>query len=555
MIPEQEKLKKLLIKSAILSQDQLREIDKEAVEEKIPFTELLLKKGLLRDEELGQLIAESEGFGFINLQQQEMSEGLFQEIPEVVARKRLAIVFEQSKEGLKVAMNNPDDLEFISFLKKKFSQEIIPYYATKNDILDALNRHSTGLHQEFQKILRKADFDKEEIIVQLVDKIITSGYNNKASDIHLEPYRDGLIIRFRIDGILHDITNLTKNLQESVISRIKILAKLRTDEHRAAQDGKIRYPLEGENLNIRVSIVPIIEGEKVVMRLLSEHSRRITLKQLGLATNDLKKVKRNFKKSHGMILATGPTGCGKTTTLYSIIKILNKRSVNISTIEDPVEYDIEGVNQIQVNPKTNLTFSLGLRSIVRQDPNIIMVGEIRDKETARIAINAAMTGHLVLSTLHTNDAATTLPRLLDMDIEPFLVSSTINVIIAQRLIRCICPHCIESHILTTTEKEEIKNSLGQSLPTNINLEQKNFRVYHGKGCKVCNQTGYVSRIGIFEVLEVSQKIKDLIIARSYAELIEEQAIKEGMTTMLVDGFNKITQGITTIEEVLRVIRE
>lgn len=555
MLKNLKKFKELLLKSELVSSTQLAGYEQELKVKNIPLEELLTQKNIFKDEELGQLIAEVEGYNFINLRQQDISRELVQEIPEVVATKHLAVTFGRDTKGLKVAVNNPQDKEFINLLHKRFGPDIVVYYATKNDITEILERYTGGLTQEIQTIINKHKaLDGEEVTVELVNKIITAGYNNKASDIHLEPNKNGLLVRFRIDGILHDILTVPKNMLEAVISRLKIMAKLRTDEHRAAQDGKIRYPLKAEKLNIRISILPITEGEKIVLRLLSEKARRLTLVDLGLSGGDLKKVEKNYQKAHGMILATGPTGCGKTTTLYSILLILNKRSINISTIEDPVEYDIEGVNQIQVNPKTNLTFSSGLRSIVRQDPDIIMVGEIRDKETAGIAINAAMTGHLVLSTLHTNDAATTLPRLIDMGIEPFLVSSTINVIVAQRLVRRICPQCITSRILSDKELEEFKRDFGQALPANMNLLTKGFRVYQGKGCKVCGQTGYTGRIGIFEVLELSDKIKDLILARAYAEQIEKQAKAEGMTSMLIDGFNKISRGITTIEEVLRVVR-
>ena len=342
---------------------------------------------------------------------------------------------------------------------------------------------------------------------------------------------------------------------EMCIRDRKILSKLRTDEHRAAQDGRMEFTTENEKVDVRVSIIPISDGEKVVMRILSEKSRQFKLSELGLEKGDLEKVQRNFKKPYGMILATGPTGSGKTTTLYAILKMLNSREVNISTIEDPIEYDIEGVNQIQANPKTNLTFAKGLRSILRQDPDIIMVGEIRDEETAGIAINAAMTGHLVLSTLHTNDAPTTLPRLLDMQIEPFLIASTVNVAIAQRLVRKIHQGCVESYIPKADELKSIIGSIGKERAEKIGAHKKGFRLYRGKGCKLCNQTGYEGRIGIFEVLEMTEKIRQLVMKRANSDEIRQEALAAGMTSMLDDGLNKVVKGVTSIEEVVRVTKE
>jgi type IV pilus assembly protein PilB len=390
-------------------------------------------------------------------------------------------------------------------------------------------------------------------IIKIVDTIIEYGYENHASDIHIEPYEDREVIRFRIDGVLHDVLDLPKNIHDLVVTRLKIMAKLRTDEHRAAQDGRIEVRLKAEKLDIRVSIVPITEGEKVVMRLLAERTRRYSLEDLGFSPADYKKVKSAASKPYGMILATGPTGSGKTTTLYSILKGLNKREVNIATIEDPVEYEMEGVNQIQVNSRTNLTFAKGLRSIVRQDPDIIMVGEIRDVETAAIAVNAAMTGHLVLSTLHTNDAPTTLPRLLDMEVESFLVASTVNVVVGQRLVRLICKRCIESYTLKGEKLAIIKKELDfEKLLNKKGINQ--LRLYRGKGCKYCNDSGYSGRIGIFEVMMISEKIKAMIMERKNSDEIKVQAISEGMTTVIGDGLQKALTGITTVEEVLRVSR-
>ena len=416
----------------------------------------------------------------------------------------------------------------------------------------------TELSKTIQEILDKAKTvsKAEDVpIIKIVEAILVNGYNSKASDIHIEPYEEDTLIRFRIDGILHDIVTVPKSLQDLIVTRIKILARLRTDEHRAAQDGKLRFKSGEEKVDARVSIVPIVYGEKAVLRLLSAKAREHDLENLGFAPEEFEKVMNNINKPWGMILSTGPTGSGKTTSLYGMLKKLNTREVNISTIEDPVEYDMPGVNQIQVNVKTNLTFAAGLRSIVRQDPDIIMVGEIRDQETAQIAINSAMTGHLVLSTLHTNDAATTLPRLLDMGIAPFLVSSTINLIIAQRLVRKICDKCkqkIKADAKTTTL---IKKQISKEIVAKFKLDSPGTSFFQGKGCAECQSTGYSGRVGIFEILEMNDEMKELIMSKANAASLQQKAVEQGMVTMIERGIAKVLEGLTTIEEILRVAKE
>jgi type IV pilus assembly protein PilB len=393
---------------------------------------------------------------------------------------------------------------------------------------------------------------KQPPVAKIVEMIISYSYQDRTYDINIEPQEKETIVRFRIDGILHDVLVLPKKLHEQIATRLKVLASLRTDEHMAPQDGKIRVSLPEEELDIRVSILPIVYGEKIVMRLLASRFRQFSLVDLGMNEVDLAKVTNGFKKSFGMVLSTGPTGSGKTTSIYSILKIVNSREKNITTIEDPVEYRLKGVNQIQTNTKANLTFASGLRSILRQDPNIIFVGEIRDTETANIAVNAALTGHLVLSTLHTNDAATSLPRLIDMDVEPFLVASTVNVIVAQRLVRKICEMCKSS---IEVSRDEMAHNL------NPDILQKHFgmkdqiRIYKGAGCAVCHNTGYSGRLGVFEVLEITNSIRRLITQKANADVILKQDVDEyDMTTMLDDGLKKVIQGVTTIEEVLRVTK-
>jgi type IV pilus assembly protein PilB len=388
-------------------------------------------------------------------------------------------------------------------------------------------------------------------IIRLVDNLISSAYELRASDVHIDPEDKEIRVRFRIDGVLHDNFIIPKELHSEIITRIKILSALRTDEHAAAQDGRFKIAIAGHNqfIDVRVSIAPTYYGENCVMRLLAGASEELSLESLGYSKFNLEKVNRAMKKPYGLILATGPTGSGKTTSLYAILKKLNTKDVSIITVEDPIEYSIQGIDQIQVNPHTGLTFAQGLRFILRQDPNIIMVGEIRDNETASIAVNAAMTGHLVLSTLHTNDAATTLPRLLDMGVEPFLITSTVNVAIGQRLVRTLCPDCKVERELSEGQLESLKGFA----PAEFLKGSQNFSV--GIGCKKCDMSGFKGRIGIHEVLEITDEIRELIMKRANSKEVRDVAIKNGMITMLQDGLEKARAGLTTIEEVLRVFHE
>ncbi len=535
----------------------LGDLDKALVDAKAsgqPLSEVLLKKDLIADENLGKVIADTIKVPFVNLSKEAIADDLLIVVPEVLARKKKLIAFGRDTSGLKLAMANPGDRELVDFISKKTGENITVYFATDRDIENAMRFYQKEMQKTFNDLLAEQvevagkSTAKEAPVSKIVDLLIEYAYQNKASDIHIEPEEKQSLVRFRIDGILHDVLSLPFDLHNQFVSRIKVLSKLRTDEHMSAQDGKLQVKLELEKLDIRVSIIPIVGGEKVVLRLLSSSSRQFSLNNLGMLDEDVKKVKEGFQKPFGMVLSTGPTGSGKTTTIYSILKIINSREKNIATIEDPVEYDIEGINQIQVNPKTNLTFADGLRSILRQDPDVIFVGEIRDFETAGIAVNAAMTGHLVLSTLHTNNASTALPRLIDMKVEPFLVASTVNVIIGQRLIRRICEKCRYSTII---KFEDLSKMFPHVLIAKMVTDKKDLRIYQGKGCLVCHGTGYSGRVGIFELLVMSNTIRQLITAKASAEQINQQAIKEGMTTMLEDGLNKVKQGITTVDEVLR----
>ncbi|MEK7463422.1 MAG: GspE/PulE family protein [Patescibacteria group bacterium] len=402
------------------------------------------------------------------------------------------------------------------------------------------------------KVEGELELGKKLSIIDLVDALIEDAYNARASDVHIDPEEKRLRVRLRIDGVLHDSFIFPEEIHSEIVTRIKVLSGLRTDEHQAAQDGRFRVNIKSSGpVDVRVSITPTYYGENAVLRILAQKEEKFTLETLGFNKEDEKKISEAIKKPYGMILSTGPTGSGKTTLLYTLIKKLNTPKVSIITIEDPIEYAINGIDQIQVNPRTGLTFANGLRSILRQDPNVIMVGEIRDEEAAGIAVNAALTGHLLLSTLHTNDAATTLPRLLDMKIEPFLIASTVNVAIGQRLVRKICPNCRVKKEIT---EDEIKSLTG-ILPEKTLLRVKNKNFYQGTGCDKCDQGGYYGRAGIYEVLEADDDIRKAIIRKADASEIREIAIKNGMTTMIEDGFQKAADGIITIEEILRVIHE
>jgi type IV pilus assembly protein PilB len=537
----------------VIDQDQLEAALKEADTKEVDLGELLLDKDLIVDVNLGKVVADMLGVQLTRLDQISIPAECLAIIPEEVARNQMAIVFGRDDNGIKLAMLNPKNDEFAQMVGKKAGVEAKIFYATRRDLDAALSRYKNDLQESVEKLISMEN--KGEVpAIEIVDLLVEYAQNNRASDIHMEPRKKDAIVRYRVDGVLQDVLVLPLPVFEQMTTRIKVASKLRTDEHLSAQDGKMQVTVPGEELDIRVSIVPIIHGEKVVMRLLSAKTRQFGLADLGFSQNDLDKVKAGFDKSFGMVLITGPTGSGKTTSIYAILKILNTREKNIATIEDPVEYDIEGINQIQVNTKSNLTFASGLRSILRQDPNVIFVGEIRDEETAGIAVNSAMTGHLVLSTLHTNDAATTLPRLMDMKIEPYLVASTVNVISAQRLVRKICEKC---KVSVDVPFADLEKDLSKEMMTKMfgKTKKTSVRLYKGKGCEVCHDSGYIGRIGMFEVLVVSEELKELIMAREDAASIRKRAIAEGMVTMLEDGIEKVKRGLTTMEEVLKATKD
>ena len=553
MIVTDEQLKQILFNVKLLDDKKLQEVLEYSKNSNITLTDALLEKDIVTDENLGMLIADALKTPFIVLGKITIPEEVFRIVPERIARKYKMIPFARDKDGIKIAMASAPNPILLEQIMRKTGQRIFPHLATERDIYNKLWIYRKDLQKVFDALIVDKVTGKTVVpMAKIVDLIISYAYQDRASDIHIEPEEKDTLIRFRIDGILHDVLFLPKKMHDQLVTRIKVLSSLRTDEHLTPQDGKMRVPLEEEDLDMRVSILPVVYGEKIVMRLLASKFRQFSLVDLGMRDEDLQKVNNGFKKSYGMVLSTGPTGSGKSTSIYAILKIINSREKNITTIEDPVEYRIKGVNQIQTNVKTELTFASGLRSILRQDPNVVMVGEIRDSETAGIAVNAALTGHLVLSTLHTNDASTALPRLIDMNVEPFLVASTVNVIIAQRLVRKICEMCKAS--LDVSQDELTKNLPAEYVKKYFG-GKKEARIYKGQGCEVCHFTGYAGRLGVFEVLEVTPTIRKLITQKAEADVIQKQAVAEyGMTLMLDDGLMKVVKGVTTIEEVLRVTK-
>lgn len=582
-------LKNFLLESEIIPADALATVEKEALATKQKLGELLVQKGLLHEEQLRKTYAYLLGIPFVNLENQYVAREILNIIPEPIARKHNIVAFEMDGRKIKVAMLDPEDLQTIDFIRKKTQSKILPCLTSEKSIRHLLTQYQKSLKAEFGDLISenvkfasvKAEAgmqktgEKEEAalkkraeempVIKIVDVLLKHAILQQASDIHIEPVEKEVIVRYRIDGILHDVMFLPKEVLSAVVARIKVLSNLKLDEHRLPQDGRFKIETPDYKFSFRVSILPIMDGEKVVMRLLNETSKGLSLDQLGLRERALDALQRNIRRSHGMILVTGPTGSGKTTTLYTVMDILNSNQVNISTVEDPIEYRMPRINQTQVSPKIGLTFAAGLRALLRQDPDIIMVGEIRDEETMHIAINAAMTGHLVLSTLHTNSAAATIPRMLDMGAEPFLLATTLNIAIGQRLVRKVCVNCQAEKLLNKNEIQELGKKVDLKKLLEIMIRERvvpatvksweEIKFYQGKGCSRCSDTGFKGRMGIYEVIEIDDDIRSLISQRKESTAIEETAANKGVITMLQDGFIKAVQGSTTIEEVLRVTQE
>jgi type IV pilus assembly protein PilB len=578
-----EQLKLALIAKKILTPESWEALAKEAQTKKQDISEALLEKKIL-DEDKGAILAGFFGVEFVDLKEigQIPKDVLFL-VPEPIARRHQMIAFGKDEGLLKLGMIDPDDLESSDAIKKKTDLKVVPFLISKSSLEYGLKQYHTSLEAEFAKIITKQEKETaptstspnvteklkemaEEIpVVRVVDMLLEYAIFEKASDIHIEPQEKEVMVRYRIDGVLHDVMTLPKIIQPALIARIKVISNLKIDEHRLPQDGRFKIQKDTYNISMRVSTIPVFDGEKVVMRLLDESAKALTLEELGFIRRNFEVIMRNVKKPHGALLVTGPTGSGKSTTLYTILSMLNTKGVNISTIEDPIEYHIPGVNQTQVNPKIGLTFAIGLRALLRQDPNIIMIGEIRDSETAEEAVHAALTGHIVLSTLHTNNAAGAPPRLLDIGVEPYLIASTVNAIVGQRLTRQICPDCRTEYKIDAELEETLKKNYNVPALMALLVKEKfiepniksltEITFFKGKGCEKCGLTGYRGRKGIYEVLEVTSEIQDLIMKHAPTSQIEEKAVEQGMILMWQDGFIKSIQGQTTIEEILRVSRE
>ncbi len=542
---DNKKLAELLVAEKYIEEPVAVEALLRAERTDTPLTRVLIERGVLTTDLLGQAVAEHYGVPYADLNSHPPEADLVALLPEEFARKYNAVVY-QKEEGkpIVVAVTAPDDAALIGELKKVLKvEEVKLAYSIPDEIASTFVHYRKPLETRFQQIAARGG----HLAAELLDYIFADAALLKASDVHIEPHEKETLVRFRIDGVLHDAGRIPREYHENIVNRVKVLAKLRTDEHKGIQDGAVRISTDGKLIEARVSIAPIYDGEKVVMRVLAYYVRGFTLHDLGFFEEHRKTVEDAARSPFGMILASGPTGSGKTTTLYAIAKLLNNSGINITTIEDPVEYKIEGVNHIQVNNAVDLTFAQGLKSIVRQDPDIILVGEIRDDETANIAVNAALTGHLMLSTLHANDAATSIPRLLEMGVEPFLIASTVEIIVAQRLVRKICESCRASYTVTKQELSDMVPDAGKYFGKSAKQT-----LFKGKGCAVCQHTGYLGRTGLFEILPVSPELRDLILTKPGIAEIYALEAKQGIKSLFDDGMEKVKAGVTTIEEIKRV---
>jgi type IV pilus assembly protein PilB len=538
----------------------------------------VLDLGILDFEQLMKAKAVSSNLPYTDLREVKIDQSILSTIPRELSEKFQAVPFAKTADSISVAMLDPNNVQAIEFIEKKTGLRVSPYMASADSIKRCLDQYQdisgevgealSGLEIDTTKVSDmnngSMDLAQDAPVTRAVNTIMEYAAKARASDVHIEPREKSVKVRYRIDGVLHDTMNLPTHILPALVSRIKILSNMKIDEHRIPQDGRFDIKVDGRGIDLRVSMSPTVYGEKIVIRLLDKSGGLITLDDLGIRGRAFKIIDAGIKRPHGMVLSTGPTGSGKSTTLYAILNKMNSTEVNIITLEDPVEYQVDGVNQIQVNAAVGLTFASGLRSILRQDPDIIMVGEIRDAETAGLAVQSALTGHTVLSSLHTNSAAGVLPRLLDMYIEPFLVSSTVSTVIGQRLVRKICSKCREKYQASPALAEAIKKEVGKYLPSNADaklntdtgyvdlpgVEQEEVFLYRGKGCDECRNTGFEGRIGIFEVFPVTPEIEKLLLTHASTTEIQNAAISQNMITMREDGFLKALEGITTIEEVV-----
>jgi len=537
-------IKDILLKENYITEDDVKQAENFAKAHNTSFVQYLLQENLITKDLLGQAVAESFKVPYADLNSTLPSQEQVQKVPEEIAKKYHVVIFSDEKNKIVVTTDNPQDKNLLPEMEKLFTgKKINIAYSLAEDIDASFIHYQKPLETRFSKIIT----EKGRIAPELLEEIFDDAIVFHASDIHFEPRIKEVLVRFRVDGVLHEAGKIPKEYYENILNRIKVQSGMRIDEHFAAQDGSLRYEKNNVATDIRASIVPTVEGEKVVLRVLSAYVQGFSLGDLGLTSVHQTFLAEAAQKPFGMILVVGPTGSGKTTTLYALLKLVNSPDVNITTIEDPVEYKVIGVNQIQTNVQTDLTFTKGLRSIVRQDPDIILVGEIRDKETAEIAVNAALTGHLLYSTFHANDAATAIPRLLDMGVEPFLLASTLEVIVAQRLVRKICDHC--KYSVTKSVKDFNTPQLKATLSY---FEEKSVTLYEGKKCDACGHTGYKGRSAIFEFITITPEMQNLMLGSPSTKEIWELARKEGSRTLFEDGIDKVKAGITTLEELLRV---
>jgi type IV pilus assembly protein PilB len=582
MYIEEQQLKNFIADSGLVSKKDITEAQNEAKAKNLNLGEILVNHGKLSEDDLRKMQAYVLGIPFVDLKGQKIAFEVLSLVPEPIARGHNIVAFKKSSDSLEVAMLDTDDLHAIDFIKKKVGLKILPRLTDSDSIKSVLLQYQKSLKAEFGDLIKQETATlkalSEEIggkasegdlkklaedlpVIRIVDSLLKHAILQGASDIHIEPMEKELLVRYRIDGLLHDAMVLPKEAETSITARIKVLSNLKLDEKRLPQDGRFKVEMNEEKVSFRVSILPTFYGEKTVMRLLRESVSGFTLEHLGFHGEALERIHNATKLATGMILATGPTGSGKSTTLYTVLDILNQPDVNISTVEDPVEYQMPRVNQTQVRPDIGFTFASGLRSLVRQDPDIIMVGEIRDGETASLAVNAALTGHLVLSTLHTNSAAGAMPRLIDMKIEPFLLVSTLSVVIGQRLVRRLADNkdrrpLTKAELGALAKVVDLDRMLGLLRAEKIIGPKDDWdKVMFGVPKVTPDNDGYKSRVGIHEVLKMTSTIKELVMKGATSAAIEEQAKKEGMMTMLEDGIFIAAQGHTTIEEVLRVVSE
>ncbi len=564
----QSTIEDILFKQRLLTSDQLSALKLESINSGQPVERILIQHNLVPPDKVTAAKAQLLNVPFVKLESKAISADVLNLVPEPAARRYKIIPFEKEDDQLLVAMADPLDIQVIQFVEKRSGMRVKPILALTDDILRAINdQYAQNLTTEVTSALNEVESVKpteqmqegpeilhEAPVANIVSQLLEYAVKTRASDIHIEPQENHTRVRYRIDGILTEKILLPRGVHDALVSRIKILSVLKIDEKRLPQDGRFTFTYGNSEVDLRVSTVPTVFGEKVVLRLLPKSVRAPSLLELGLRGSSLKNLETQLLRSHGIILICGPTGSGKTTTLYSILTKISTTKVNIVTIEDPVEYQIEGVNQVQVSPQVGLTFASALRSFLRQDPNIIMVGEIRDTETADLAIQAALTGHQVFSTVHTNSSAGAPPRLLDMGVEPFLLTSALNAIVGQRVVRKICPHCKMRFNAPPEVVESIKNVLGKLLPVSLS-QTPVFSLYKGQGCNYCSRTGYLGRVGIYEVLVVSEAVSKLILEHTSSSSIEEAAVAAGMVTMKQDGYLKVVEGTTTLEEVLRVAQD